>query len=501
MLAVYGSFPKGNPCYQNLGDFGPRHRSLVRDKATSHRRRDNLVIRGTGTFIPSGPVTKLLMGLLLSVLLGGPSSAVAKLITVEPIPPAIPEGLPFGETLREIRIEGNKYTREWIILTAIKSQIGHPFTQENAKLDVLWVLRLGAFTSVTLGTEPVDDGIALIVTVAEGTPYIPSISLRLTQENGIEIGPAVSSSNLLGTAARASAYARWGGATNYGFRYADPPLPGRSWIYGYKFEYFHRDRINELMNFNEISDEIFFEFLQSTTDDTRLGTRFRYLALKSDLDGMTLGADNFDRVPSLGLFVQHDSRNAIYPTDGWYMDLEVAKWGGFGGSDADFWRLDLDVRNYWGLPFLGDRHSMTFSTYASLANGELGGTIPPWAEFYIGGTNSVRGWTLGSRQGQHQWLNTVEYWFQLMEQRRWKFWFIKMRLGFQIGAFYDAGTAWSGPEQIDTSWIAGGGVGLRLTLPVVTMIRLDLAIGEQDQGIRFFIGGAEKAIAQKSRVR
>ncbi len=459
------------------------------------------MIKGTPrTFLPSSLLTRLLAGLFLLILLGGPGSAVAKLVSIEPIPPSLPEGLLYGEILREIRVEGNKYTREWIILKAVKSQIGHPYTPENAEKDVLWILRLGAFTSVTLATEPVDDGIALIVTVMEGTPYIPSLSIRLSQENGIEIGPAISSSNLLGTAARMSAYARWGGATNYGIRYADPPLPGRSWIYGYRFQYFHRDRVNELMDFNETTDEIFLEFLQSTTEETRLGIRFRYMALKSDIDGMTLGEDNFDHVPSLGLFVQNDSRNSIYPTDGWYMDLSAAKWGVFGG-DADYWRLDLDVRTYMPMPVLGDRHSITLSSYASLTSGELGETIPPWAEYNVGGTNSVRGWSLGSRQGQHQWLNTAEYWFRLMDQKRFKFWFIKWRMGMQIGVFGDLGTAWSDPSDLETNMIGGGGVGLRLTLPVITMFRMDLAYGEDSFGVRFFVGGAEKAIAQKDRVR
>ena len=41
----------------------------------------------------------------------------------------------------------------------------------------------------------------------------------------------------------------------------------------------------------------------------------------------------------------------------------------------------------------------------------------------------------------------------------------------------------------------------RLTLPVITMFRMDFAYGEDDMGVRFFVGGAEKAIAQKNRVR
>jgi outer membrane protein assembly factor BamA len=424
----------------------------------------------------------------------------AGLVTIEDIPQGIPADLAFGEILREIRIEGNDYTREDVIRMALKSRIGHPLTQENTRLDLLWVTRLGAFTAVTLATEPVAEGVVLIVTVTEATPYIPSLSFALTQENGMEIGPAFSSSNILGTTARASAYARFGGATNLGVKYAQPQLAEFSWLSGWRAEYFHRDRINKLLDFDETTDEITFEYMRSTSDDMRTGLRFRYIALKSDRDGVTLGADNFDQVPSLGLFLQNDSRNAVYPTGGWFIDLEGARYGLFGG-DGDYWRVDLDVRCYVGLGFIGDRHSLAVSTLASLVNGEIGSSVPPWQEFYIGGTNSMRGWSLGSRQGKNQWLNTVEYWYRLMDQKSWRFWFIDWRMGLQVGVFGDFGTAWSDDREMDRNWIGGGGAGLRLTLPVVTVVRFDLAYGEDDLGVRVFIGGSEKATAQKTRVR
>ena len=360
--------------------------------------------------------------------------------------------------------------------------------------------RLGSFTEVYFETEPVEDGIALICNVSEGSPYIPSLSFALTQENGIEIGPAFSSPNLFGTAARASVYMRFGGATNIGIRYSDPLLPVENWIYGYRFTYFHRERTNILLDFEEKTDELFLEVGQPTSDFMRTGLRFRYLGLSADQDSITLDPDNRDEIPSLGLFIQQDSRNGIYPTNGYYLDLAIAKYGLFGG-DGDYWRLDLDARRYVKVPFVGRRHSLSLSTFATLVNGELGTTIPVHQKFFVGGTNSVRGWSLGSREGQNQWLNTVEYWFRLMEQKKWKFWFIKWTMGFQIGLFGDFGTAWTDYQDLEGNMIAGVGAGFRLTLPVITMIRLDVAYGENGASIRFFVGGNEKAEAQKYRVR
>ena len=434
------------------------------------------------------------------VLLVWGAPGIANVVTITDIPRGISNDLAFGEIVREIRIEGNHHTREYVIRLAFKSKVGYPYTQENARLDLLWISRMGSFTSVVFATEPAPDGIILVVTVAETSPYIPSLSMALTQENGFEIGPAISSSNLFGTAARASVYARFGGATNVGLRYADPQLPGLSFLVGHRFEYFHRERTNKLQEFDETTDEFFYEFLQSTTDEMRTGIRFRYMALKSDRDGVTLSEDNYDHIPSLGIFVQNDSRNSVYPTGGWYLDLEVAKYGVFGG-DADFWRLDLDVRRYLPAPFLGERHSLALSSFASLVPGEFGVNIPLHQEFFIGGTNSVRGWSLGSRRGQNQWINTFEYWYRLMDQKAWRVWFIKWRMGFQVGAFGDLGTAWSDFTDLENNMIGGGGVGFRLTMPIVTMFRFDVAYGEDDFSFRMFIGGGEKPIAQKDRVR
>ena len=49
-----------------------------------------------------------------------------------------------------------------------------------------------------------------------------------------------------------------------------------------------------------------------------------------------------------------------------------------------------------------------------------------------------------------------------MNEQKWKFWFIRWRMGFQIAAFGDLGTAWTEPEQLEGNMIGGGGLGFRL---------------------------------------
>ena len=437
--------------------------------------------------------------LLTPLVVAGVASGCG-LFSIESLEPPFPENPPFGQVVQEIRVEGNRHTRTWIIESAMASRVGEPYTSRNAEIDHLYLIQLGSFTGVSFRYEPVDGGIALIAVVREASPYVPSLSFKLTQENGVEIGPAFSSPNFFGTAARVSAYARFGGATNFGVRYWDPWVPGKSWLFGYRLQYAHIERQNELDNFGETSEDVFFQFRRNFRDDVGLGLRFRFLSVKSDVDGKTLSPTNRDNVPSVGLFVDYDSRNSTYPTRGWLAELEAAKYGVFGGS-GDFWRVDADVRRYHPLSFMGPRHSVAAYSLLTVTRGEVGKDIPVYMDFHIGGTNSVRGWPLGARVGQNQWLNTVEYWFLLTEEKAFRFWFIKWRMGMQLAAFGDVGTAWSTGPEFGDNFIGGWGVGGRLIIPVVVLLRLDFAYAQDQFGIKIAVGGGEKAMAQKLRVR
>jgi len=421
------------------------------------------------------------------------------LFSVDTVPPPFPENPPFGEIVREIRIEGNSYTRTWIVEGAMSSKVGEPYTERGSEFDYLWLSRLGTFTSIKFDSEPVSDGIALIVTVTEVTPYVPSISFALTQENGIEVGPSLSSPNFLGWAGRASAYVRFGGATNFGARYWDPWLPGKSWLFGYGITYAHIDRQNELDNFGESTDDVYIQLRRNLLDELHLGLRFQFLSVKSDSANRTLSPGNRDNIPAIGLFLEFDRRNADYPTGGWFAEAEAAKYGVFGG-DSDYWQFSGDVRRYFALPF-GRRHSMALYSMATFTTGEVGVDIPIYMDFHIGGTNSVRGWPLGSRVGKNQWLNTAEYWFRAFDDKRFRFWFIKWRMGLQLALFGDVGTAWSTSTEFGDNFIGGVGGGVRLTIPVIVLLRLDVAYARNQFGFKLAIGGAEKAQAQRNRVR
>ena len=156
---------------------------------------------------------------------------------------------------------------------------------------------------------------------------------------------------------------------------------------------------------------------------------------------------------------------------------------------------------YLPLSFIGRRHSLALYSLATITTGRFLEDIPVYMDFHIGGTNSVRGWPLDSRRGQNQFLLTGEYWYNLLDAHAFRFWFIKWRMGLQLALFGDIGTAWYQGSEFSENFIGGVGGGLRLTLPVIVLLRLDVAYARNEFGLKIEIGGAEKAIAQKQRVR
>ena len=69
--------------------------------------------------------------------------------------------------------------------------------------------------------------------------------------------------------------------------------------------------------------------------------------------------------------------------------------------------------------------------------------------------------------------------------------------------FGDAGTVWDDGSAFDSqNFIAGWGLGLRLLVPIVGMVRLDVAWGGgSGYGAMFHIGAYEKAVMARRRVR
>jgi outer membrane protein assembly factor BamA len=160
--------------------------------------------------------------------------------------------------------------------------------------------------------------------------------------------------------------------------------------------------------------------------------------------------------------------------------------------------MNLDLRRY--LP-LAERHTLALFSLTTLTTGTVGEDIASWQVFALGGTNTIRGWELGAREGKNQFINTIEYRYELMTPRSFRLFKFTGYLGLQIAVFGDVGSAWNTRQEFETAFIGGGGVGVRLIMPFVGMIRFDLGGGESGLGLQVHIADQEKAVKQRARVR
>ena len=423
-------------------------------------------------------------------------------------PPFLPP-IHYGEVVQEIRLEGVSVTDPDLVRNTLESRVGEIYTEDDAATDYFRLLQMEIFTSVYFTTERLEDGIALTVHVAELGRYRPTLSLDNVPENGWEAGPAFGSPNFLGRGHKASTWFRYGRSRSAGFYLKDTWHAASNWYdCCWDVRYDWRDRWNYLDDFDERSHEVVVEYLASLSETFRLGPRVSYLSVFAGPDSLgavpasILDPDGKDEIPGLGLAAVYDSRNlTTYPTRGWYLEGVVEAFGGSLGGPANYTRLTLDGRRYFELS--GAAHSLALYSLASYTPGVMGRDIPLHQDFNLGGSNTIRGWSNESREGRSQWINTAEYWWNLVPRSDFRLWFLRWSVGLQLAAFVDVGTVWDDQREFHDHWIGGGGVGVRLTLPNTGLLRMDFGIGETSPSLSLGVhfGTGEKADSQRRRIR
>jgi outer membrane protein insertion porin family len=163
-------------------------------------------------------------------------------------------------------------------------------------------------------------------------------------------------------------------------------------------------------------------------------------------------------------------------------------------GDADYLTFDVDVRRYHPL---GQRTTFLGTALLTLQTGSSGQNIPTYMDFTLGGANTVRGWDFASRRGKNQFITSLEIRRTVVATRPISLFGFNFYGGVALAAFGDLGSAWgSGADTAGT--IGGGGIGLRIFVPYVDLIRIDFGYGDSFQGLA---GIGEKAVFQRNRVR
>ena len=183
-----------------------------------------------------------------------------------------------GRILKRIEISGLRHTKRELVIRELASKEGDPYLAENAARDPELLDRLGVFSSVKVNPVAEGKGVVLQIDVKEIFPYLPMLSIEITDENGTAVGPGLRSVNLLGRAINMSAAARFGGQTVVELRAQTPLFLGSTMAYEGAFVY--RDRFNEVYEFQEVSTDFEVGFGRRWGETGRFGAIFNFLSVQ-----------------------------------------------------------------------------------------------------------------------------------------------------------------------------------------------------------------------------
>jgi outer membrane protein insertion porin family len=408
---------------------------------------------------------------------------------------------PEGKIIREIRFEGLERTKEYIVTRELISEVGSRFSQNNVAEEYNKLMSLDIFSRVRIEPVVIEEQVVLTYRFVETYHILPSPSVRISDENGLSLGGGIKSPNLLGRDIFFSGRVLFGGSKELELWIENPWFAGNR--LGYSVEYYHRERDNKITESYEISNELYLRINSPLGRRGRVGAGFESIYIKSDQPGTTLSPDGKDHTARFSLFLGYDSRDAFPDTRrGWWGEIVFGYDSRLFKSQTDFYQVDLDIRRYQPLPFW-DQHSLAIYSLTTMRSGMIGEGVAPWQAFGVGGTNTVRGWEFASRRGKNQFINTVEYRITLLEPRLLLLPLnIKYRGGLSVALFGDLGIGWGDHIPFSAeNFIGGFGLGLRLLVPIVGVVRIDVGWGQSGKGIFLHLGAFEKPVMTRKRVR
>ncbi len=405
-----------------------------------------------------------------------------------------------------IDIAGLRKTKEGLVRKLIHTNKGAAFDQLALRRDLNAIYDTGLFDDISykVTDEPATPG-AVIVTISVKEKRSGQFSIGLSFDNRSKLGGfvTVGDNNLFGEGKRASASVEAGSQRTYELDFGDSYVGKK--LASYDLSLFSRliyrePRLVSLVTGQTTSTQYNYQeqrsgFRANFTDplnpqrDTSLLFGFRAEKAQLEQTDANTGTSNklLDSsggvVAFSGGFLRDKRDLQLDPSTGGRQQIIVEHAFPVLGASTQFTKIDLDLRQYF--PLIGPPKNFTKGTIplprlvlaGRLVVGRALGQLPAFEQYFVGGSDTVRGYDADYQFGDNQFYSNVELRYRLNQQ-------------FQLVGFTDAGKAYGGRFSTDlanSNVLFSVGVGIRVKTPIGP-VRLDLARGSQGIKTHFGIG-------------
>lgn len=400
----------------------------------------------------------------------------------------------------KINMIGNTRTRDNVVRREFRFKEGELFNSKKLKRSKQRINNLGFFESVKIDTHRGDTPglIDIDTSVTEKPTGSISFGAGFSSVDKVIFNASVAQDNVFGTGRKVNLSANISARrTNFNLQLNEPRI-------------FDSDVSGGLNIFNSRSNFFSFDSRSqgaglsfgknfSETDWGGLNYRFSRVEISDVINPTTLLKNETRNTSRVGTTFIRDSRdNFINPTQGWRHVVRLEFAGSVLGG-ADFYKTGYEITYYRKLigKLIGAVHGDI-----KFASGYGNDELPPFERYFMGGPNSLRGFTI--RQvgpldslgdpvgGEQSLLLNFELHYPLTE-------------GFRLFAFYDRGNVYgNGPglniSSTDSSFnlskmreAVGGGIRFFSPFGPISLaygFKLDKRTGESSGEFHFSAGNA-----------
>ena len=398
----------------------------------------------------------------------------------------------------KINVIGNTRTRDNVVRREFRFKEGELFNSKKLKRSKQRINNLGFFEGVKIDTHRGDTPglIDVDATVTERPTGSISFGAGFSSVDKVIFNASIAQDNIFGTGRKANLSADISARrTNFNIQLTEPRV-------------FDSDVSAGINLFNRRSDFFSFDTRSqgggltfgknfSETDWAGLNYRFSKVKISDVLNPTPILKNETRNTSRIGATFINDSRdNFLNPSKGWRHVVRLEFAGSFLGG-ADFYKTGYEITYYRKLvgKLVGAVHGAI-----SFAEGYGDEELPAFERYFMGGANSLRGFTLrevgpltATRDplgGEQSLLFNVELQYPLTD-------------GFRVFAFYDRGNVYGSgfnTSTTDSSFnlskmrqSVGGGIRFFSPFGPISLamgFKLDRKAGESSDEFHFSAGNA-----------